>query len=106
MANIAREGNEIVLNCLAASASWRSIATCVSPLRTVKSVDAVDEPNHRIQGLKPRNFKALGGYWPGRFAYPLLSLASERRRPRRWRRRYRERRISKAPPRSAPSGRT
>jgi hypothetical protein len=39
------------------------------PLSAVTSVDVVDEPIRRIQGLKPRNFKVVGGYWPGRFAY-------------------------------------
>jgi hypothetical protein len=39
------------------------------PLSAVTSIDIVDEPIRRIQGLKPRNFKVVGGYWPGRFAY-------------------------------------
>lgn len=39
------------------------------PLSAVKSVDIADEPIRRIQGLKPRNFKVFGAYWPGWFAY-------------------------------------
>jgi hypothetical protein len=69
MAKIAREGNEIVLKL---SRGERILAVHPDvrvPLAAVKSVDIVDEPIRRIQGLKPRNFKRFGGYWPGRFAY-------------------------------------
>ena len=69
MANIAREGSEIVLKL---SADERILAMRHDvrvPLAAVQSVDVVDEPIRRIQGLKPRNSKVLGGYWPGWFAY-------------------------------------
>jgi hypothetical protein len=91
MANIAREDNEIVLKL---STGERIIAMHRDvrvPLSAVKSVDVVDEPICRIQGLKPRNFKVFGGYWPGRFAYGsffdgavrrLLFAAVNGRKPR------------------------
>ena len=69
MANIAREDNEIVLKL---STGERIIAMHRDvhvPLAAVNSVDVIDKPIRRIQGLKPRNFKVFGGYWPGRFAY-------------------------------------
>ena len=68
MANIAREDNEIVVKL---STGERIIAMHRDvrvPLAAVKSVDVIDKPIRRIQGLKPRNFKVFGGYWPGRFA--------------------------------------
>jgi hypothetical protein len=61
------------------------------PLSAVTSIDVVDEPIRRIQGLKPRNFKVVGGYWPDRFAYgsffdgamrQLLFAAVNGRKPR------------------------
>ena len=57
------------------------------PLAAVTSVDVVDEPIRRIQGLKPRNFKIFGRYWPGQFAYGFLlrrgrTSAAVRRRER------------------------
>jgi len=91
MANIAREGNEIVLKL---STGERIIAMRRDvrvPLSAVTSVDVVDKPIRRIQGLKPRNFKVVGLYWPGRFAYgsffdgavrQLLFAAANSREPR------------------------
>ena len=61
------------------------------PVAAVKSVDVVNGPIRRIQGLKPRNFKVFGGYWPGWFAYgsffdgavsQRLFAAVNRRKPR------------------------
>jgi hypothetical protein len=69
MANIAREGEEIVLKLSSAERLLAVHRDVRVPVRAVKSVEVVDDPIHRIQGLKPRNFKRLGGYWPGRFAY-------------------------------------
>jgi hypothetical protein len=69
MADIAREGNEIVLKLSTGErilAMHRDVRVLLS---TVKSVDVVDGPIRRIQGLKPRNSKVFGGYWPGWFAY-------------------------------------
>ena len=91
MANIAREGNEIVLELSSGERILAVHRDVRVPLRAVKSVDVVDEPIHRIQGLKPRNFKLFGGYWPGRFAYGsffdgaahrLLFAAVDGRKPR------------------------
>ena len=91
MANIAREDNEIVLKL---STGERIIAMHRDvhvPLAAVNSVDVIDKPIRRIQGLKPRNFKVFGGYWPGRFAYgsffdgavhQLLFAAVNGRKPR------------------------
>jgi hypothetical protein len=69
MANIAREGNEIVLGLSAGERILAMHRDVRVPLSAVKSVDVVDGPIRRVQGLKPRNSKVLGGYWPGRFAY-------------------------------------
>jgi len=69
MANIAREGNEIVLKLSTGERILAVHRDVRVPLSAVKSVDVVDEPIRRIQGLKPRNFKVFGGYWPGWFAY-------------------------------------
>jgi hypothetical protein len=69
MADIAREGNEMVLKLSIGErimAVHRDIRVALS---AVNSVDVVDRPIRRIQGLKPRNFKVWGGYWPGWFAY-------------------------------------
>ena len=91
MANIAREGEEIVLKL---STGERIIAMRRDvrvPLSAVRSVDVIDKPLRRIQGLKPRNFKVFGGYWPGWFAYgsffdgsvcQLLFAAVNGRKPR------------------------
>ena len=69
MADVVREGSEIVLKL---STGERIVAVRRDvrvPFSAVKSVDVVDGPIRRIQGLKPRNFKVFGGYWPGWFAY-------------------------------------
>jgi hypothetical protein len=91
MANIAREGDEIVLKLSRGERILAVHRDVRVPLRAVKSVDVVDDPIHQIQGLKPRNFKVFGGYWPGRFAYGsffdgavgrLLFAAVNGRKPR------------------------
>ena len=69
MADIAREGNEIVLKLSIGERIMAVHGDVRVPLSAVNSVDAVDGPIRRIQGLKPRNFKVWGGYWPGWFAY-------------------------------------
>ena len=91
MANIAREGNEIVLKLSTGERIMAMHRGVRVPLSTVTSVDVVDEPIRLIQGLKPHNFKVFGGYWPGWFAYgsffdgavhQLLFAAVNGRKPR------------------------
>ena len=72
MADVVREGNEIVLKLSTGDRIMSMHRDVRVPLPAVKSVDAVDEPIRRIRGLKPRNFKVFGGYWPGWFAYGAL----------------------------------
>jgi hypothetical protein len=69
VADVAREGNEIVLKLSTGERIMAVHRDIRVPFSAVKSVDVVDEPIRRIQGLKPRNFKVFGGYWPGWFAY-------------------------------------
>ena len=69
MADIAREGNEIVIKLSIGEHIMAMHRDVRVPLSAVNSVDVVDGPIRRIQGLKPRNSKVLGGYWPGWFAY-------------------------------------
>ena len=73
MANIAREGNEIVLKLSSGERILAVHRDVRVPLPAVKSVEVVNDPIRRIQGLKPRNFKVFGGYWPGWFAYGSFS---------------------------------
>lgn len=61
MANTAREGNEIVLKLSSGERIMAVHRDVRVPLPPVKSVDVVDEPIRRIQGLKPRNFKLSVG---------------------------------------------
>ena len=61
MANIARDGNEIVLKLSTGERIMAVHRDVRVPLSAVKSVDVVDEPIRRIQGLKPRNFKVSVG---------------------------------------------
>ena len=91
MANVVREGNEIVLKLSAGERIMAMHRDVRVPLSAVNSVDVVDEPIRRIQGLKPRNWKVFGGYWPGWFAYgsffdgavrQLLFAAVNGRKPR------------------------
>ena len=65
MADIAREGDEIVIKLSIGEHIMAMHRDVRVPLSAVNSVDVVDEPIRRIQGLKPRNFKVFGGYWPG-----------------------------------------
>jgi hypothetical protein len=65
MADAACEGSEIVLKLSAGERIMAMHRDVRVPLSAVKSVDVVDEPIRRIQGLKPRKFKVFGGYWPG-----------------------------------------
>ena len=69
MANMAREGHEIVLKLSAGERIMAMHRDVRVPLAAVTSVDVIDEPIRRIRGLKPRNFKVFGGYWPGWFAF-------------------------------------
>src|SRR5215471_15495728 len=69
MADIAREGNQIVLKLSTGERIMAMHRDVRVPLSALKSAAVVDEPIRRIQGLKPRNFKVFGGYWPGWFAY-------------------------------------
>jgi hypothetical protein len=69
MADIAREGDQIVLKLSIGERILAVHRDIRIPLSAVNSVDVVDGPIRRIQGLKPRNFKVFGGYWPGWFAY-------------------------------------
>jgi hypothetical protein len=91
MAEVAREGNEIVLRLSTGERIMTMHRDVRVPLSAVKSVDVVDKPIGRIKGLKPRNFKVMGGYWPGWFAYgaffdgavrQLLFAAVNGRKPR------------------------
>ena len=91
MADIAREGNEVVLKLSIGERILAVHRDVRVPLSAVNSVDIVDGPIRRIQGLKPRNFKVWGGYWPGWFAYgsffdgavrQLLFAALNGRKPR------------------------
>ena len=91
MAHVAREGSEIVIRLSAGERIMAMHRGVRVPLSTVTSVDVVDEPIRLIQGLKPRNFKVFGGYWPGWFAYgsffdgtvrQLLFAAVNGRKPR------------------------
>lgn len=69
MASITREGDEIVLKLSTGERIMAVHRDIRVPVSAVKSVDVVDKPIRRIQGLKPRNFKVFGGYWPAWFAY-------------------------------------
>jgi len=69
MADIARDGNQIVLTLSIGERIMAMHRDVRVPLSAVKSIDIVDRPIRRIQGLKPRNWKVFGGYWPGWFAY-------------------------------------
>jgi hypothetical protein len=80
MADIAREGHEIVLKLSTGERILAMHRDVRVPLSAVKSVDVVDGPIRRIQGLKPRNMKVLGGYWPGWFAYGVFFDGTVRRR--------------------------
>jgi hypothetical protein len=91
MADVAREGNDIVIKLSTGERILAMHHNVRVPLSSVRSVDSVDEPIRRIQALKPRNFKVFGGYWPGWFAYgsfldgdvrQLLFAAVSRRKPR------------------------
>jgi len=91
MADIARDGSQIVLKLSIGERIMAVHGDVRVPLSAVNSVDVVDGPIRRIQGLKPRNFKVFGGYWPGWFAYgaffdgavrQLLFAAANGRKPR------------------------
>jgi hypothetical protein len=80
MADIAREGNMIVLKLSAGERIMAMRGDVRVPLSAVRSVDVVDEPIRQIRGLRPRNAKVLGGYWPGWFAYGSFFDGSFRQR--------------------------
>jgi hypothetical protein len=69
MAEIAREGSEIILKLSAGERVMAVHRDVRVPLSAVKGVDVIDEPIRRIHGLKPRNLRVFGSYWPGWFAY-------------------------------------
>jgi hypothetical protein len=69
MADIAREGDEIVVRLSAIERVMAVHRDVRVPLSAVKGVDVIDEPIRRINGLRPRNFRVFGSYWPGRLAY-------------------------------------
>ena len=73
MANIAREGSEIVLKLSAGERILAMRHDVRVPLAAVQCVDVVDEPIRRIQGPEAAQLQVFGGYWPGRFAYGSFS---------------------------------
>ena len=79
MADVVREGNQIVLKLSIGERIMAVHRDVRVPLSAVKSVDVVDGPIRRIRGLKPRNFKVWGGYWPGWFAYGAFFDGAARR---------------------------
>ena len=90
MADIVREGDEIVLRLSTGERIMAVHRDIRVPRSAVQGVDVIDEPIRRIQGLKPRNFRVFGSYWPGWFAYGsffdgaarrLLFAAVNRRQP-------------------------
>ena len=94
MADVARDGNQIVLKLSIGERILAMHGDVRLPLSAVNSVDVVDRPISHIQGLTPRNSKVLGGYWPGWFAYgsffdgavrQLLFAAVNGRKPGDWR---------------------
>lgn len=80
MAGVAREGGEIVLRLSVGERIMAMHRNVRVPLSAVKNVDVVDKPIRRIRGLKPRNSKVLGGYWPGWFAYGAFFDGAVRQR--------------------------
>jgi len=91
MADIAREGNEIVVKLSTGERLMAVHRDVRVPLSAVKGIDVIDEPIRRIHGLKPHNLRVLGSYWPGWFAYGsfldgtlrrLLFAAVNGRKPR------------------------
>jgi hypothetical protein len=80
MADVAREGNEIVIRLSTGERIMAMRRDVRVPLSAMKSVDVVDEPIRRIKGLKPRNSKVFGGYWPGWFAYGSFFDGTVRKR--------------------------
>lgn len=69
MAEIAREGNEIVVKLSTGERVMAVHRDVRVPLSAVQGIDVIDEPIRRIHGLKPRGLRVLGSYWPGWFAY-------------------------------------
>jgi len=69
MANLSRDGNELVVGLSTGERILTMRRDVRVPFSAVRRIDIVEEPIRRIQGLRPRNFKVVGGYWPGRFAY-------------------------------------
>lgn len=79
MADIVREGSEIILRLSTGERVLAVHRDVRVPLSAVKGVDVIDEPIRRIQGLKPRNFKLFGSYWPGWLAYGSFFDGAARR---------------------------
>jgi hypothetical protein len=79
MADIVREGDDIILRLSTGERIMAVHRDIRVPLSAVKGVDVIDEPIRRIQGLKPRNFKLFGSYWPGGLAYGSFFDGAARR---------------------------
>lgn len=79
MPSIAREGDEVVLPLSTGERILAVHGDVRVPLSAVTRVVVLDEPIRRIQGLKPRNFKVWGAYWPRRFAYGAFFDGAVRR---------------------------
>ena len=64
MADIVRDGDQIVLKLSAGERMLAVHRDVRVPLSAVTGVEVVVEPIRRIQGLKPRNFKVSVGTGP------------------------------------------
>jgi hypothetical protein len=69
MAELVLEGDEVVLRMSRGEHLLAAHRDVRVPVSAVRSVDLLEQPIQRIRGLRPRYSKALGGYWPGAFAY-------------------------------------
>lgn len=69
MASIARDGTEIVVKLSAGERLLAVRGDVRVPAAAVRTIEVVDAPLARVKGLRLRNFKKVGGYWPGLFAY-------------------------------------
>ena len=91
MADIAREGDEIVVKLSNGEQILAVHRDVRVQLSAVQGIDVIDEPVRRINGMKPRNLRVFGSYWPGWLAYGsfldgglrrLLFAAVDGRKPR------------------------
>jgi hypothetical protein len=68
MATLTRDGDTITVRLTTAEkllSVRRDVHLSASSVRTV---DVIDDPIKSVRGLRPRNFKILGGFLPGMFA--------------------------------------